>query len=281
MSQNSLTLGPQKKSRRTRFSSRKPTEYRQNTDVIQKALSDIVNAAGLLSRLPVPWRRFQHVETGSDAAWAYPIAGALIGLVAAMIGGLAGSMPINVQAAIIVTTLIIATGAMHEDGLADSVDGLWGGWDRQRRLEIMKDSRIGAYGVLALILSVLIRWSALAALLSAGMPLYALIGIAALSRVPMVALMTWLPNARNDGLSAQVGAPPATALWLALAVGLIVGVATLGLTTIALMICMGITCLIWALIAKQKIGGQTGDILGATQQISEITILLTLCVLTL
>lgn len=247
--------------------------------MIEKTLADISHATGLLSRLPVPWRRFQHVKTGPDSAWAYPVAGAIVGLVATVIGVLAAGLPEGVQAAVILSAMIVVTGAMHEDGLADSFDGLWGGWDRDRRLEIMKDSRIGTYGVLALILSLLIRWGALSALLSAGYGLIALIGVAALSRLPMVALMVWLPPARRSGLSADVGTPPLRSAGVALAVALFLGLVTIGFQVVWLLIAVGVVGTIWAMIAARKIGGQTGDILGASQQISEIAILLTLSVI--
>ena len=107
---------------------------------------------------------------------------------------------------------MITTGAMHEDGLADTVDGLWGGWTRDRRLEIMKDSHIGTYGVLALIVSAGLRWSVLAGLLTLGAG--PVVAIAVLSRASMPALMAALPNARGDGLAHKVGAPPPAVLAL-------------------------------------------------------------------
>ena len=92
------------------------------------------------------------------AAWAWPLAGMAVGLLGAAAGGLVlwlGVAP-AAAAAIAIAAQIFATGALHEDGLADSADGLWGGWDKARRLAIMKDSRIGTYGVLALVLVTLL-----------------------------------------------------------------------------------------------------------------------------
>ncbi len=254
-----------------------PTSCRRGTDVIRQALADIVSAIGLLSRLPAPGRRFHDVRTGPESAWAYPVAGAIIGAVAAVTGALAGGLPTTVQAALILATLVILTGAIHEDGLADSADGLWGGWEPERRLEIMKDSRIGAFGVLALILSLLIRWAALVAVLEAGFGLWAVVGVAAMSRIPMVALMAWLPPARAGGLAAGVGAPPAHTVWKAVAAGLVPGLATLGFSAFWLIPWIGIVTVVFARIARRRIGGQTGDILGATQQLAEMAALTGLC----
>lgn len=246
--------------------------------MFEKIIADIVAASGLLSRLPMPWRRFQYIETGPEAAWAYPIAGAIIGVVALIVGWLSSALPAGLQAALVLATLIVATGAMHEDGLADSADGLWGGWDSARRLEIMKDSRIGTYGVLALCLSIVIRWTALTMVLTSG-GLCALIGIAALSRAPMVALMAWLPRARPDGLSSSVGAPPARIVGLAMLTGVGIGLITMGWAVVAAIIAALAVAFCVAMIAKRKIGGQTGDILGATQQLCEIAILISLVAL--
>jgi len=172
----------------------------------------------------------------------------------------------------VIATLVIITGAMHEDGLADSADGLWGGWEKDRRLEIMKDSRIGAYGVLALVLSLGLRWVALAAVTEAGALWPVVIGTAALSRAAMVGVMHALPNARTDGLSRSVGRPPRAAALVASGIG---GAVWLLLSAsggpLFAAIIAAAAC---GLIAKAKIGGQTGDTLGATQQITEIVVLL-------
>ncbi|MBT8411793.1 MAG: adenosylcobinamide-GDP ribazoletransferase, partial [Octadecabacter sp.] len=155
---------------------------------------------------------------------------------------------------------------------ADSADGLWGGWEKDRRLEIMKDSRIGAYGVLALVLSLGLRWVALIAVVEAGALWPVVIGTAALSRAAMVGLMYALPNARTGGLSRSVGRPPRAAALLASGIGggvWLVLSASGGPLFAAL-----IAAVVCGLIAQAKIGGQTGDILGATQQITEIAVLL-------
>lgn len=234
--------------------------------------ADLVTALGLLSRLPA---RADPARLAASA-WSWPVAGALLGALAAL-PGLAGAwlgLPPAAAAGLVLAAQVLLTGALHEDGLADTADGLWGGSTPERRLEIMKDSRIGSYGVLALVLVVGLRWSALAALVPAGLwP--ALIAAAALSRVPMVALMRRLPAARPGGLSAATGTPPARAERLALTAGVLVALPALGVTAIPAVLVSALAGFALARLALSKIGGQTGDILGASQQLVETAVLLT------
>ena len=229
---------------------------------------DLARAIGLLTRLPVQ----TDDERGAQSAWAWPLAGALVGVMAALAGWIALGLglPVGLAAGLALTTQIVATGAMHEDGLADCADGFWGGHDRDRRLEIMRDSRIGTYGVIAICLSVLLRWSMLATLFSAGAVFGAIVAAAALSRVPLVALACWLEPAREDGLSAHVGRPEVETLVLAAAAGLLVGLlftgfAALPAAAVAALMGWGV-----ARVALAKVQGQTGDVLGASQQLAEI-----------
>jgi adenosylcobinamide-GDP ribazoletransferase len=234
---------------------------------------DIPLALGLLTRLPVTVDPEVARRRGAAAAWAYPLAGLVVAVCAAALGwaALAVGLPGALAAGLVLATQTILTGALHEDGLADTADGLWGGWDRDRRLEIMKDSRIGTYGVIALVLSFGLRWSALAALAPVMGP--ALLAAALLSRAGMTAVMGCLPPARDGGLSRGVGCP-ATRAWgaaCAIAVGLSFAVA--GPVALGMALAAGFTALACAAIARSRIGGQTGDILGATQQVAEIACL--------
>ena len=233
---------------------------------------DVPAALGLLTRLPVPVDGAAAAARGAAAAWAWPLAGAVVGLLGAAAGGLAlglGLAP-GAAAALAIATQMMVTGALHEDGLADTADGLWGGWDKTRRLAIMKDSRIGTYGVLALVLVTLLRWVALAALFTAGTPLAALIAAGALSRAPMAVLMAALPNARGSGLSQSVGQPAVPTVALGVAVALVCGGLALGLPVLGMALWIGGATLVLGLVARAKIGGQTGDILGAAQQLAEV-----------
>lgn len=241
------------------------------------------------SRLPVPRLPGEHdIHALPDfrlVPRAVPLAGLVIGLPAALVllaSGAAGVDP-ALAAALAVTALVLTTGGLHEDGLADSADGLFGGQTPERRLEIMKDSRIGSYGALALGLSLLLRVTALAAIMAAAGP-WATAGgvlIAAIwSRAVGVALMARLGPARMTGASAAVRRPSeVTAYW---AIGLAVVGAPLIAAAVSLSIA-GLGCgLLLAAVAlrwlerlsRRLIGGQTGDIVGAAQQITEIAVYL-------
>ncbi|MCF1708994.1 adenosylcobinamide-GDP ribazoletransferase [Tabrizicola sp. J26] len=239
-------------------------------------LADVKAAVGLLTRLPVPMRPNTSMRGGA-AAWAWPLAGLTIGALGALAGSLALAVGLGAgpAAGLCILVQVVTTGAMHEDGLADVADGFWGGWTRARRLEIMKDSRIGTYGVLALVLAVLLRWLALTALFGSGQ-WQVVIAAATLSRAPMAVLMAALPNARGAGLSHAVGRPSAAAAGGAVALAF--GLATLFLekdVLYASLVAVLATFAV-ALVARSKIGGQTGDVLGAAQQVSEIAMLLML-----
>lgn len=245
-------------------------------------LSDLGIALSLLSRVPVPIDHDAAAQHAARAAWAFPVVGAGLGLFCGGVGwGLASvGLPAEAVAACVLAVLIFVTGALHEDGLADSADGLFGGWTREKRLEIMRDSRIGAYGVLAIGLSLLLRWSCLTALLEALGPTGLLIGIpvsAALSRAAMVPVMTRLPHAREDGLARHVGQAPAWAAALAsvlaLALALMIAGGLAGATSA---LAAALAAFLVARTALSRIGGQTGDILGAAQQCAEIAVLLML-----
>ena len=233
--------------------------------------SDLISAAMLLTRLPV---RGRPTDPAARAAWAWPLVGLAVGLVSSLLGltvHAIGATP-AVAATLTIAASVMLTGALHEDGLADTADGLWGGHDAARRLEIMRDSRIGSYGVIALVLVLLLRWSLIATALIQGQVLPVLLAAAIASRTAMAVLMRWQPHARADGLSRGAGRPPANAVWIALVpAGLALlpfGVAGLAAAVLAALVLAGLGHFV-----RAKIGGQTGDVLGAAQQLTEIAIL--------
>lgn len=231
----------------------------------------------LLSRLPLPApTRFPN----PPAVWAWPVAGLVLGGLASLGAALGGwfGLPASLAAALFLGLGTLMTGALHEDGLADSCDGLWGGWTRERRLEIMKDSHIGSYGVMGLVLVTLARWSAVTALISTG-AWGAMIAAAILSRAPMVALISFLPNARGSGLSQSVGRPDATAALLAMLVAFVLALGVAGGQALIMALWVAAMTLALAVLAWRKIGGQTGDILGASQQLGELAALAAACTL--
>ena len=246
---------------------------RTETDMPRAA--DLLEAMALLTRLPLP--RMTGTPRGARAAWAWPLAGAVVALIAGVAGALAMALglPPAPAAGLVLAVQVIVTGGLHEDGLADSADGLWGGWEPARRLEIMKDSRIGSYGVLALILGLGLRWSALAACLATGHLWGPLLAAAMTSRAAMAALMHLMPSARSGGLSDRTGQPPGATVLIALTLAFVVAALGLGLAVLPAVLFAALVAALWGAVARAKIGGQTGDILGAGQQLVEIAVLLT------
>ena len=239
--------------------------------------ADFAVATAFFTRIPVATPA-GHVEPLADASWAFPLVGAGIGGVAALAFLLAQLLRLGDWAAAVLAVLagIVLTGALHEDGLADTADGLIGGDDRDQRLAIMRDSRQGTFGVVAIVLSVLLR---VAALSEIGEPIYAglaLIAAHAASRAALPCAMLVLAPARAEGLGAAAGQPSMPLAVAALAIGLLVSLAALGpgrgLVAIGL---AGAAMFALGVLARRCIGGYTGDVLGAFQQIGEIVMLLT------
>ena len=170
-------------------------------------------------------------------AWAAPVAGVVVGLIGALVLALTTllGLPMLLRAGLATAALVVATGALHEDGLADVADGFGGGATRARKLEIMRDSRIGAYGAIAIALALILRVGALAAALDGGFwrAGSSLMLVAALSRAAALTPLALLPPARADGAGAAAGRLDSNALaaaWgSALVVALALGLVALGL----------------------------------------------------
>ncbi len=239
--------------------------------------TDLASGFMLLTRLPMAW-----LATGgaprrlADAVWVFPVVGIVVGA----IGGAAFwvcarlGMPSAVAAVWTLASMLLVTGALHEDGLADFADGLGGGRTRERKLEIMRDSRIGTFGGLALMLSLAARGAALAALAQPARVAVALIVAAALGRGAIGVVLLTSEPARPDGLAAELRAsePGRTALGPGIAVvvafALLPFGAALGATTAALVSALAI-----AWIAHRQLGGYTGDVLGAAVVVTECSVL--------
>jgi len=210
------------------------------------------------------------------ASWCVPLVGALIGAIAALAYWVAIrlNLPPVVAATLAVGAGMLTTGCLHEDGLADTADG-FGGETRERRLEIMRDGRIGAFGACALVMAIALRVGALADLPNPELVAWALVGAHAAARAGLPLFMRLVPPARVDGLSAAAGAPPLGRAVAALAIGVAVLAIALGvdnaLITVALLLAAGI---VMAWLCRRRIGGQTGDTLGALEQVWECLVLL-------
>ncbi|MCW2286497.1 adenosylcobinamide-GDP ribazoletransferase [Rhodoblastus acidophilus] len=246
-----------------------------------RIIKETAEALRFFTRVPIPGGA---IATGDDpfrgALARAPLAGAVLGLgfgLMLLAATNAGATP-QVAAWLVVGLSALVTGAMHEDGFADVADGFGGGYTRERRLEIMRDSRIGAFGASALIFSFGARAAALSALAAAPeRAILALVAAGAVSRAACLAPLVLLPAARTDGLGRASLMTPAQARqsWIFAAIfafapllagfSLVACVASLLLTAFAVRLLCG-----WA---RRMIGGQTGDVAGAAQQVAEIIVL--------
>jgi adenosylcobinamide-GDP ribazoletransferase len=239
---------------------------------------DLADALRFFTRLPLP----ASPDPGFDVnrtAWAAPFAGAIVGFagVLALTAAEALGLPPLIGATLAVGALVAASGALHEDGLADVADGFGGGATRERKLAIMRDSRIGAFGAVALVLSLVFRIGALSAALRHGFgeAAGALTLAAAVSRAGALAPLALLDPARADGAGAAAGRLEpqnfAAACVAALAIALILGLTATGLGhALAGFAGAAVGTIALTALARRQIGGQTGDVAGAAQQAAEI-----------
>lgn len=246
---------------------------------------DLARSVAFLSRIHMPQRHFVDYDGRLNrAVRAFPLAGLLIALPAAAIASLLMAFHVSslFTAFLVVAVQTLVTGCLHEDGLGDMADGFGGGRDREAALVIMKDSRIGSYGAVALILSFGLRVSALASFLPLFTPTGAglmILGTAALSRAAMVWHWSRLPPARRDGVAASAGEPDPAAASFALGSGVLAAMLLFyfakapALALILTLVAFVATVAAFGRLANRKIGGHTGDTIGATQQLTEIAIL--------
>jgi adenosylcobinamide-GDP ribazoletransferase len=246
-----------------------------------RPFAELLHGLRFLTRLPIPFAKTLDLPPLSQSMRLFPVAGALIGglVGAALVGLNLAGMPSLLSAALAIAVGLAITGALHEDGLADTADGFGGGKTRDQRLEIMRDSRIGAFGTLALIAAVLVRVACYEDL--SNMEPLAVISVlaaaGAFSRALMVDLMWATRPARADGLSVHAGTPGRNGAAFAIitAAAITIGAGTFlspasGL--IALAAGLAVTAYLRRLSVK-LIGGQTGDVCGAVQVLSELAML--------
>jgi adenosylcobinamide-GDP ribazoletransferase len=246
-------------------------------DWLASCINDLKASVLFLTRLPFARETPIRGADLARAVWAFPIAGVVVGVIGGFVYGLAHrfGLPPWPAAALAVAATLAATGALHEDGLADTADGFGGGGTRQGKLDIMRDSRIGSYGVCALTLSILLRTSALANLANPALVLAALIAAHGAARATLPVFMFLTPPARGDGLAFEVGTPPRWSVMIAglLAILILAICLGVGLGIVALVLLIVVIALM-AWLSLTQIGGQTGDVLGALEQVSEIVVLL-------
>ena len=236
-------------------------------------MNGLLGAIQFLTRVPV--RQRDAVAHERVVPW-FPAVGLLIG---AAVGGTAAGLaqlvgsPLAAACAVVVGLLI--TGAFHEDGLADVADAFGGGWTRERRFDILKDSRHGTYGVAALASSIVVRVVAAASITASAAVFAAFVAAHVLGRTAAIGVMVWVPPATQSGLGADTARSMRPA-------GLAVGIASgLALTTLVVgwwalplvgTAIVGSAAVGW--LAIRKIGGLAGDVLGAVEQVVECLVLI-------
>lgn len=240
---------------------------------MRKTVNELLLAFQFMTRIPISGLpRERHAL--ARAAKFFPIVGLAIGLIAVAIQrGLAAHLRPQVVTLVLIVYLVLITGALHEDGLADAADGFGGGWTKQKILLIMRDSRIGSFGAVAITLSLLSRFILINGTSPARLPGF-LVASSVLCRWTALPLGFWLPYAREgQGLGGAVAGrmPLSSLLWgtgfAALSVAAALGLGSLLPWLITLLV-TGAS----GLYFKRHIQGVTGDCFGATNQITEIAI---------
>ncbi len=250
--------------------------------MIRAELRLLATALTFLSRCPGVAR----VADPTPAALArssryFPLVGVLVGALGGALFAIASCFFVPaIAATLALLGMVLSTGAFHEDGLADSADGFGGAFDTRRKLEIMKDSRIGTYGAVALLFALLLKWSALQTM-SAGLAVLALISAHAVARWSSLPLTLYLPYARGEGPNKPLAEGiRRRELWIASLFTLVVVLAScwlLGATPAfagGLLLTIVLLTVLAAWICQRQIGGVTGDTLGAANQLLEIAVLL-------
>jgi adenosylcobinamide-GDP ribazoletransferase len=229
-------------------------------------------AAQYFTRLRIPGRTDHTRHSLEEAVRYLPLVGTLVGASGATVYLTARVvLPAVVAVLLSMAATMIITGALHEDGLADAADGLGGGLNRERALEIMKDPHIGAFGAASLMLALLLKVNLLLALPTARVPA-ALIAGHALSRLAAVCVLMALPYVRDERDSRSK--PLVTDVSRAsLGVAAVTGLAPLALVGRSALLglgCVVVAGFLWRTYLKHRLGGCTGDCLGAAQQLAEI-----------
>jgi adenosylcobinamide-GDP ribazoletransferase len=241
-------------------------------------IDDIGLAIGLLTRVPMPHLVSTTPDGLARAQRAFPLVGALVGLVVGLVDRclLGVGIPALAAAALALGASAALTGALHEDGLADVGDGFGGGGDRAAKLSIMRDSRLGTYGAIVLLVGFAARLSALASLpVAAIVP--ALVVAHALARAAIPVLAANMPFARDDGLGKSAGRPDMASAVTAVVIGVVLALLCLPAKAALLAVVVTIAgAAAMVALAWRQIGGVTGDVFGAAEQVVETVVLVML-----
>lgn len=240
-------------------------------------MRSLIAAFRFLTRLPVPGPETRAEDLSGAVGW-FPVVGAFVGLATAGVSAAALRLwNAPVAAALAVAFGLLLTGGFHEDGFTDAADGLGGGWTKERVLEIMKDSRIGAYGAMALWCTLTLRWTALWSLEAKA--LWALPLAMVWGRWSISVILRLLPSI-SQGLAKEVhrglGGWPFVLSTLLLAAANLAAWRWSGLNLGRPAVASVVVVLVWCLYLRRRLGGHSGDLLGAGNQLVEAAALLAL-----
>ncbi|UUX52063.1 adenosylcobinamide-GDP ribazoletransferase [Nisaea acidiphila] len=244
---------------------------------------DLALALMFLTRLPVP-APLRAERPLMHAGWAFPLVGLLTGALGggALLLGATVGLPLLAAALLALALGAILTGALHEDGLADLADGFGGGGTKERKIEIMRDSRVGSYGVLALVIVTGLKAAALAniAIAAPWLAAFAFAAAQVLGRTAILPVAYFLAPATASGLGTGAGRPKAVTTGLCIALGTLICFSLLpGAGFVTALIATSLAALATAGLAQRQIGGYTGDVLGGSEQVVECFVLLSLSLL--
>jgi adenosylcobinamide-GDP ribazoletransferase len=239
-----------------------------------RTLRDFVAALQFLTRLPVPSPAYEPDMVLRGAKF-FPLVGAVVALGAIAVERITRThLPSPIVALLVLGYLVVITGGFHEDGLADTSDAFGGGWTRERILEIMHDSRIGSFGAIALVLSLLLRWASLTALPPARFASYVLVAHV-LCRWTTLPLGALAKSARTEGMGAQVAHKiSGVSLAIGSLLAFLIAACALGSSMWIPLGAVAAVTVVTGLYYRSQIGGVTGDCFGATNQIAEIAVYL-------
>jgi adenosylcobinamide-GDP ribazoletransferase len=247
-------------------------------DHLKGWVDDLRLATAMLTRVPMAHGDGAKPEDMARVQRAFPLVGLMIGLIVGLVDRslLWMGIPALAAAALALGASAALTGALHEDGLADVGDGFGGGRDLPAKLAIMRDSRLGSYGAIALLVGFATRFSALASLPAAAV-VPGLVVAHALARAAIPVLAVSLPFAREDGLGKSAGRPAPAAVVTAVVIAIAIALLCLPAKTalLAVMVTVAGTAAV-ALLAWRQIGGVTGDVFGAAEQVAEAAVLVML-----
>jgi adenosylcobinamide-GDP ribazoletransferase len=239
-------------------------------------MRSLLAAIGFLTRLPVPASVYDDARAKSESLAWYPVVGALLGALLLMFAWLLRNTSPLLAASLLVVLWVVLTGALHLDGVADSADAWIGGMgDREKTLAIMKDPRCGPAGVVALVLVLLLKFTALSSVDT--MPWIALLLAPLLARASLTLLFLTTPYVRSGGIGSGLTDAPRSMCVLTLALSAALCLFCQWNGVLALLVALSVF-LFWRHACLQRLGGFTGDTAGALAEMVEVAVLVALAV---